>query len=285
MEYAVLGRTGERVSRIGFGGATAGLKDYLREYDPDRDEAQRTIVAAVEKALELGITYFDTAPAYGAGRSERLIGEGLASAGDDVFVATKVGLKDAEDVRASVEGSLRRLRRDQIDLLQIHGLSYSEEQTEQIMKPGGMLDQMVELKEEGLIRFIGFTSEDNNPPVYRFIEDGRFDMMQVCYNLLFQHPYVPSRPFGSFYEAEAQDMGIVVMRTMTSGSFQKWVQMVNPANEFDYNAALIQFVLSNPLVDVALIGMRSPERVIQDVEICENEEGRVDIDELYHWYV
>ena len=60
------------------------------------------------------------------------------------------------------------------------------------------------------------------------------------------------------------------MRAPTSGTFQRWIQMVNPENTFDYNRALIQFVLSNPLVDVALIGMRSAKRVEENVAICED---------------
>jgi aryl-alcohol dehydrogenase-like predicted oxidoreductase len=61
--------------------------------------------------------------------------------------------------------------------------------------------------------------------------------------------------------------------------------MVNPANTFDYTRALIQFVLSNPLVDVALIGMRTPQRVAENVAICDAVDERIDIGELYHWYV
>ena len=65
-----------------------------------------------------------------------------------------------------------------------------------------MLDEMVRLKEQGLVKFIGFTSEDQNPAVYRFIRSGRFDVIQVCYNLMFQHPYDPVRKSGSLFEAE-----------------------------------------------------------------------------------
>jgi predicted aldo/keto reductase-like oxidoreductase len=290
MEYMRFGRTNVDVSRIGFGGATAGLKNYLRGYDPQSDAARENIHKAIKKAVELGINYFDTAPGYGNGLSEEMFGEALDGVaatenGKPIFLATKVGLKDADNVRVSLEGSLQRLRKESVDLLQIHGMSYTDEMTDDILKKEGMLDQMVQLKEEGLTKFIGFTSEDNNTAVYRFIQTGMFDMMQLCYNFISQHPYIPSRPFGSLYAAEKAGMGISVMRAPTSGSFQKWIQMVNPANTFDYTRALIQFVLSNPLVDVALIGMRSPERVIQNVDICEHPGERVSIDELYTWYV
>ena len=118
----------------------------------------------------------------------------------------------------------------------------------------------------GLVGAIGFTSEDDNDSVYRLIRSGHFDTMQLCYNFLFQHPYEPSRPFGALLEAEKHGLGILTMRAPTSGTFQRWIQMVNPANTFDYTPALIQFVLSNPLVDVALVGMRDgmalPDNVV-----------------------
>ncbi len=284
MEYVSFGRTGARVSRIGFGGATAGLKNYIRHYDPQEKAARDGILAAIAKAVELGVTYFDTAPGYGSGASEEMFGEALAGA-RNVLVATKVGLRDKDDVRRSLEASLKRLRRDRLDVLQIHGTSYKPEVADGILGPGGMAEQMARLKEEGLVRWIGFTTEDNNDSVYRYIRSGLFDMMQICYNFLSQHPYIPARPFGSLYEADAAGMGITVMRSPTSGSFQKWIQMVNPANTFDYTRPLIQFVLSNPLVDVALIGMRTPERVAENVAICDAADERIDIGELYHWYV
>lgn len=80
-------------------------------------------------------------------------------------------------------------------------------------------------------------------------------------------------------------MGIATMRAPTSGIFQKWIRMVNPENTFDYTRALIQFVLSNPYVDVALVGMRTVERVIENVDICNDKKGRIDLNELHERYV
>jgi len=285
MEYTTFGKTGVTVSRLGFGGAVLGLKDYLDTYDPSDEQARRTVRSALEKAVELGITYFDTAPGYGDGVSEELFGEVLGGLGSDVFVATKVFPGDGDHVRRSVERSLKLLGRDSIDLLQIHGSSYSGEQADAILGPDGMIETMNALRDSGAVRFLGFTSEDNNAETFRLIRSDRFDSLQVCYNFIFQHPYEPSRPFGTLYEAEAQGMGIATMRAPTSGSFQRWIQMVNPENTFDYTPALIQFVLSNPLVDVALVGMRSPELVVQNVKIVDDLAGRVDIDEVHRRYV
>jgi hypothetical protein len=284
MEYVTFGKTGVLVSRLGFGGAPAGLKNYVREYDPSDNAQRQEQIAAIHKAVECGVTYFDTAPGYGNGISEEIFGEALEPYGDKIFCATKYSIWRGGPVRKSVEQSCRRMRRDTIDLLQIHGTSYNEKHADDIFRPGGILDQMEECREERLIRYIGFTSEDNNDILYRCIRSGRFDMMQVCYNFLNQHPYDPSRPFGSLFEAEERDMGIATMRVPTSGIFQQWIQTVNPENRFNYSPALIQFVLSNPLIDVALIGMRTVDRVIENAAIVNDTDGRISIDSLFRHY-
>jgi uncharacterized protein len=286
MEYTILGKTGRRVSRLGFGGAPAGLRNYLHPFDPDKPEDTAPIVAAIRRAVDLGVTYFDTAAGYGEGRSERLFGEALAGLdATELFLATKAGVTDGPGVRHSLESSLENLKRDAIDLLQIHGGFYTEDQVDRILARDGMLAEMEKMREEGLIRYLGFTSEGQNGPFYRLLESGRFDVMQVCYNFIFQHPYDPSRKAGSLCDAEARGLGIITMRSATSGIFQDWIRRVNPANTFDYTPALIQFQLSNPLVDVALVGMRHAFEVEANVRICDDLAGRIDLDALHQRYV
>lgn len=278
-EFPRLHRT---VSRLGFGGAAMGLTNYLGRYDA---HASRDLsLATVRRALERGITYFDTAPGYGNGLSEEIMGEALEGV-DDIVLATKVPLSAADDVRAALEASLRRLRRSSLDLLQIHGNSIDGELLASIMRSGGMLDQLVRLREEGLVAAIGFTSEDNNRGVNALIGTGAFDTMQIAYNILLQHPYEPTRPFGTLFEAKERGMFTVSMRTFTSGIFQKWIRLANPSDRFDYTPALIQFVLSNPLVDTALVGMRTPAEVDANVAIWRDEGGRIDITALWTRYV
>ena len=118
MEYKVLGRTGIRVSEIGFGcGNVGGL--MVRGSHEEQ-------VEAVSLAIELGIDYFDTAPSYGDGRSEANLGRVLEELRPEVTVATKVriSIEDMDDlqgaVERSLEASLRRLRMDSVDVLQLH---------------------------------------------------------------------------------------------------------------------------------------------------------------------
>ncbi|HEY5466772.1 MAG TPA: aldo/keto reductase, partial [Clostridia bacterium] len=140
MEYVEFGKTGRKVSRIGFGGAVAGLKNYLHEYDPASDESRKGVIEAITKALELGVTYFDTAPGYGNGQSETMFGEALAGVNPkEIFLATKLHYGDRDHVFRSVEESLKRLKRDYVDLIQIHGSSYTQEETDFILQENGTL--------------------------------------------------------------------------------------------------------------------------------------------------
>lgn len=286
METRIFGNSGKMVSRIGFGGAVAGLKNYLAVHDPGDADDARGIHEALARALELGISYFDTAIGYGDGASERLFGDVLCDADPDaIFLATKCSPTDYDGTLRSVERSLKHLRRDWIDLLQIHGDTYTDDRARAVLAPGGMMDALERLKREGVIRMIGFTSEDQNRAVYDFIESGRFDQMQMCYNLLFQHAFDPSRPYGSLLAAKKAGMATSSMRAATSGIFQRWHSMVRPDDDFDYTRSLIQFTLSNPHIDVVLIGMRNAAEVDKNIETCADTSGRIDLDKLHNRYV
>jgi aryl-alcohol dehydrogenase-like predicted oxidoreductase len=275
------------VSEIGFGGAPAGLANYLQAWDPASDAAAEQIVQTVRRAVELGVTYLDSAPGYGRGRSEEMLGVALEDRRPGLTVATKVTGDDADTVRRSIEASARRLRVDQIDVIQYHGTWYSEEQVGRILGPGGALEGMRRARDEGLVRFLGFTTEGTNGPASTLVRSGAFDVIQVCYNLLFQHPYDPSRQAGLMYEAASQDMGIITMRSLTSGTFQRWLRHLDPTVEqrVDVPAALLAFVLSNPLVSVALVGMRSPAEAEANVAASEDDRYRIDPDALHQRYV
>jgi aryl-alcohol dehydrogenase-like predicted oxidoreductase len=275
-------RLGLATSRLGFGGVAMGLTNYLGHYDAAK--RRDVSLAAVRRAVERGITYFDTAPGYGNGLSEEIMSEALEGV-SGVVLATKVPIAAATDVRGSLEASLRRLRRSRVDLLQIHGSSFDGEPLARLRAKGGMVDQLVRLREEGLTSTIGFTSEDNNRGVYVPMDTDAFDTIQISYNVVLQHPYEPTRPFGSLFEAKRHGLFTISMRTFTSGIFQKWIRLTNPADCFDYTTALIQFVLSNPLIDAALVGMRTPEEVDANVATWRDEAGRIDLTELWTRYV
>ena len=287
MNYRTLGRTGINVSEIGFGGAPAGLRNYLAKWEPGEEQEKEQIIQSIRFAAGKGINYYDTAPGYGDGASESMFGEALKPVRNDVLIATKTFGDTAQDVLKSLEVSLNRLQTDRVDLLQYHGDWYTDEKVDQILSPGGALAGLIEAKKQGLARLIGFTTEGANGPASRLLGSAEFDVMQICYNLIYQHPYDPSRKAGMIYDAQKLGVGVITMRPLTSGIFQKWLRMIDPGADtrVDIQRALLSFVLSNPLVDVALIGMRTTEEVEKNIIASGDHSLRVNLEELHERYV
>jgi D-threo-aldose 1-dehydrogenase len=158
LQQRALGRTGLSVSILGLGGASALADQYAESSDAE-------IERLIETALARGITFFDTAPLYGP--SEDRIGRALEGV-DGITIATKVGLVDeggqavrrlsADETLRSVERSLARLRRDVLDLVQIH--EFDCECSDEVLRGGGTLTVLRKLQSERVIRHIGVTGSD-----------------------------------------------------------------------------------------------------------------------------
>ena len=293
MEVRTLGRTGLRVSAIGFGGAPLGLTNYLSAFDPRREEDRRTAIDAIVRALELGITYFDTALAYGDGESERILGEArrrAAGRGIDVqsrmLLATKVpsGKRTYEGVIESAETSLRNLGVDHLDVLQLHGSAWRDDEAEAVLT-GGALDALQELKRRGAVRWIGFTSETCSPGTYRLVRADAFDVLQIAYSILYQDACNLMIKAGPIVEAKQLGMGVVTMRSLSSGVFQKVLAQSAPTAASQAHDVALRYVLSNPHVDCPLIGMRTTAEVEQNTAIASDPTARFDLEALHRRYV
>jgi aryl-alcohol dehydrogenase-like predicted oxidoreductase len=271
----VFGRTGLRVSPIGLGGFPFGGVNRAAGWDPFTEEGRRTAIATIHRALERGITYLDTAPAYGDGTSERIFGEALAARRASVTLATKCGWDlDAEGVLRSLEASLRRLRTDYVDVLQVHGGMFTAEDVEHILQ-GGPLEGLQRAREQGKVRFIGCTAEE--PWTARpLIASGAFDVVQLRYNLIYQ-----SAALHALNEARDAGLGVAVMRPMTSGMLQRILRFLKPEwPAEDIYAVVLQFVLSDSRVHVANVGMRWPAEVDRNVDLVEAFKPSTDFADL-----
>lgn len=186
MNYRPLGQTGLRVSDVGFGawgiGGTAG--DAVA-YGPTDD---RESLRALRRALDLGVTFYDTAPLYGNGRSEELIGEAFAGRRAAVVLATKVGYLNpaaAQEftpalVRASLEASLRRLRTDHVDLFQLH-----DPPMDLLAKSAAILETARALKKEGKTRAVGMTVKSPADGL-RAVREFGAEAVQANFNMIDQ---------------------------------------------------------------------------------------------------
>jgi aryl-alcohol dehydrogenase-like predicted oxidoreductase len=197
-------------------------------------------VEGVSRALELGIDYFDTAPSYGDGRSEANLGRVLEELGPEVTVATKVriGAEDLGDIRGAVErsleASLKHLRRDSVDLLQLHSRVAMERDgegwsgaigLEDVLGDGGVADAFDSVRSRGLTRFVGFTGLGEADALHRVVESGRLDVVQSYCNMV--NPSAgwdvpdgfPGYDFGRLIDkASASGMGVAAIRVMAAGA-------------------------------------------------------------------
>jgi len=166
-----------------------------------------------EAALDAGITYFDTAPSYADGQSESNYGEVLATRRKEVFLASKTGSRSYDEALRSVEASLKRLRTDHLDLLQLHGVS-AKEDFAKWDGPSGVLKAMRKLRDEKVTRFLGVTGHESAEMMRRAIERFDFDTILTTFN-----PTVRRRPFQELVLPLAQEkkMGILAMKVMGGG--------------------------------------------------------------------
>ena len=185
MEYRTLGRTGLKVSALTFGcGDVGGL--MVRGAPADRERG-------VARAIELGINYLDTAPAYGSGESEMNLGQVLRALRPSVIVGTKwrLGTADLADVAGavarSVETSLTRLGLERVDLLHLHNL-IGRVGEERPLGVARVLDAVVpavrRLQEQGKVRFLGVTASGETGALHRVLASAAIDTAQIVFNLL-----------------------------------------------------------------------------------------------------
>ncbi|MCP8322630.1 MAG: aldo/keto reductase [Candidatus Methylarchaceae archaeon HK02M2] len=190
MLYRTLGKTGLRVSEIGIGtwaiGGPVEYRDRPGGWGSVNDDES---IKAIRVALELGVNFIDTADIYGLGRSEEVIGKALKGRWSDCYIATKVGYKKTNEgdrgrdlsknhILESLEGSLKRLRKDIIDVYQLHSPSLEEIQRERCF------ETMERLKDEGKIRFWGVSVRSVDDAVKLMQRGYPGDTIQVVYNLL-----------------------------------------------------------------------------------------------------
>ena len=303
MDYRPLGNTGLNVSEIGFGCGNVGGLMIRGEH---RDQVQ-----AVARAMELGINYFDTASSYGDGQSETNLGRVLNELAADVYVGTKFRVTThqpgqiRDNVIASVEASLTRMQREQVDLIQMHnhvasvaeGGSVSPEET-----LGEVVDALRDLRDQGKVRFWGMTAVGETAALHRVIDSAALNSIQSVYNLVNPSAGAPV-PDGfdmpnygnQIQRAADRGMGVLVIRVLAAGALSgeatrhpvavPSVAPIGSGRDYDQDQsraegfrfivregsadslveASLRFALGNPRVSSVLVGYSSLEHLEQAV--------------------
>jgi len=253
LRYTQFGKTGKKVSVLGFGGM---------RFDPmDEDLAIQTI----HRAVDLGINYFDTAPGYCEDKSETFIGKALALLPKDkrknIFLSTKSHYKSdptADDVRRHIEKQLRLLKCDTIAFYNMWCIM-DLTQFQTIMEPGGPYEGAVKAKKDGLIDHICGTAHASGEDIAEIVKAGVFEGITLGYNIM-NHSY---RKEG-LYAASAAGMGVVTMNPLGGGMLtrhREMLQVLEDSESDSFIAAALRFNFSHPEITVVLSGMKNPAEV------------------------
>ncbi|MCS6939028.1 MAG: aldo/keto reductase [Roseiflexus sp.] len=280
MQYRRLGRTGLRVSAVALGTVEIGL-DYGIPSGDHRLPSAAQATALLHRALDLGVNLIDTAPAYG--ESERRIGAALAGRRSEYLIATKIANPPddlcGDRLRAWVEAllaaSLRALRTDRIDLLQIHSAA------PETIRRGELTAILVKLRDAGFVRAIGATTYGVEA-ARAALDDGRYDALQVAYSPLdrrLEHGVLPALRDGG--------VGVIVRSVLLKGALTQRAEHLPEAlselrravgrladiaakAQLTLPALAYRYVLAHPAVSTALVGT---SRIEELEEICQQAEA------------
>lgn len=246
LPHRLLGQTGAKVSILAFG---CGSRFLMYE-----DEEKG--LAALNRAIDLGITYLDSAYAYGDGKSETRVGKVMATRRKEVFLATKIPDRTRDEFMRRLEGSLKRLQVSQVDLVHIHSLGQAEDLAK-IEAPDGALKGLLEAREQKMTRFIGMTSHTNGEVMAQAIERHPLDCVQMALNASrngrFEELALPA--------ANKKKLGIIAMK-VTGQEF-----LVGTGENKANIDQLLRYSMSLP-VTTAVIGMPHVEHIDQNIEIA-----------------
>ncbi len=302
-----LGQTGLEITRVGFGAWAIGGGGWEFGWGPQQDEQS---IAAIQRAVELGVNWIDTAAAYGFGHSEEIVGRALAGVEVRPYVFTKASLLEGpgrrvvhslkrDSILREAHASLKRLGVDAIDLYQIHWPIPDED-----IEEGW--SAFAELKEQGLVRHIGVSNFDVEQ-LRRIQQIAPVETLQPQYSLIERDIEREILPV-----AERDGIGVIVYSPMSSGLLtgamtreriaglpdDDWrkhddrfrepellrnlalverLRVVGDRHGTVPGAAAIAWTLSNPAVDGAIVGFRSPDQVDPLIDAANLELSEDDI--------
>jgi len=271
METRTLGNTDLRVSRLGLGLVEIGFELVLKR----EGQASRVL----NEALDAGITFLDTASCYGD--SEVLIGRAVAHRRDEFVLATKVGHSTdgyssaswtAKMITDSIERSLRCLKTDHLDLVQLHSCSL------EVLERGDVIRALLDAKQAGKTRYVGYSGD--NEAARWAVGSGHFDTLQTSYNLVDQRARTELFP-----KARAHGLGIIAKRPIANAAWggdggapslyrQRAREMAEMGTILgapnDPILLALGFTLAHEAVDTAIVGTKNPEHVQANVELVEH---------------
>jgi uncharacterized protein len=242
------GRTGHNVRLFSLGGQATLEKEGTRDVS----------VAIINRAIDLGVNYLDTAAAYGRGISQTYFGEVMATRRKEVFLATKTRSRDRDGALKDLEQSLKSLQTDHVDLWQNHNVMRDEE-VEQILGKGGALEAMLQARDQKMIRFIGITGHFDPDVLVKAVQRYEFDTILMALNPADTHRL-------SFIQtllplASGKKMGIVGMKIPARGRLFKDGGITSMKDAMSY-------VLTLP-VSTVIVGCDTVKQLEENIQIAQ----------------
>ncbi len=241
-----LGHTGVKVTILAFGCGSRWL--MYKQVDK--------ALEALNKAIDLGITYLDTAYSYGDGESETRVGMAMAKRRKEIFLATKIPDRTRDTFLRRFEASLKRLQTDHVDLCHIHSLGRAEDLAK-IEAPDGALKGLLEVRDQKMARFIGMTSHTDGAVMAQAIERHDLNCVQMALNASrngrFEELALPA--------ANRKKLGIIAMKVMGQEL------LVGPTAGKAAAESLLRYSMSLP-VTTAVVGMPTLEMLEKNIEVA-----------------
>ena len=240
MEYRILGKTGLKISRLGFGGIP------IQKIDKEGTKS------LMQELMNAGVNYIDTARAYTV--SEEYLGYALEGIREHFVLATKSMARTKQAMEKDIAASLHNLRTDYIDLYQVHNPNPKD--LEQVLSPGGALEALLEAKQAGRIGHIGITLHS----VELFRQAVEFPWVET---IMFPYNIVETQGQELIAQCREKNIGFICMKPLAGGAIE------------DAKTAL-RFVVSDPNVTVVIPGMATTEEIAQNVATTSNTEPLTD---------
>jgi aryl-alcohol dehydrogenase-like predicted oxidoreductase len=247
----ILGRTKIQIPIFGLGGA--GRTPLSRAGE------EQEAIAILERALDLGIRYFDTASSYGP--SEERMGKVLPSRRADLFLASKTGRRDRDGAWRELEQSLQRLQTDHLDLWQFHALTYDWDLNTLLDQQQGAIKAAEEARQQGIIRFIGITGHHNPAIIAEGLRRYPFDTALIPINAADKHT---ANPFitGVLPTAQQQNTGVIAMKVPAYGRLIE-TQAVDGMRQ------AMGYALSQPGVHCCIIAAETVQQLESNVTVAQ----------------
>ncbi|MCU6797550.1 aldo/keto reductase [Paenibacillus sp. WQ 127069] len=255
MENRKFGQTGQQFPILSF-----GAQRIVDEHNCTEEEA----IQIVNRAIDEGITYFDTAPIYSKGQSEERLGLALGSRRSKVWIATKTIDRTRDGSLRSIEASLKRLQTDHVEEWRLHDVR-TMEQLEQCFAKDGALQALIEAKDQGIIKHISISGHTNPNVQLEAIERFPFDSALVALSAADHFIYSFAEEF--LPKANKKGMAIIGMKVIGLGRLAQW-----------YEKAL-RYTWSLP-ISTAIIGMESMEQLENNLKVANSFVPMTDLERL-----